>query len=144
MNGRSWNMSDLDRIAALEEECFSDPWTRRMLADSFLSPHFFGVALEEEGTLVGYGGVSIVFDEAEIQLVAVSEMYRCCGRGSAIMEDLLSIAEREGARKVFLEVRISNAAAQMLYLKFGFRGLYCRTRYYPDGEDAIVMVKELH
>ena len=31
----------------------------------------------------------------------------------------------------------------MLYLTSGFRGLYARSRYYPDGEDAVVMVKEL-
>ena len=44
---------------------------------------------------------------------------------------------------MFLEVRVSNAEAQMLYLKCGFRGLYARTRYYPDGEDAVVMSREL-
>ena len=30
-----------------------------------------------------------------------------------------------------------------MYLKYGFCGLYARSRYYPDGEDALVMVKEL-
>lgn len=143
MNGRAWTMRDLDAIAAMEEECFSDPWSRRMLAESFLSDRFFGVILEENGEPVAYGGITVVADEAEIQLVAVSEMYRRCGRGKLVVEDLLEIARERGAVRVFLEVRVSNAPAQMLYLGSGFRGLYCRTRYYPDGEDAIVMVKEL-
>ena len=143
MNGRAWTVDDLDAIAALEEECFSDPWSRRMLADSFLLEGFRGVLLEEEGVLVGYGGVRVAADEAEIELIAVSEMYRRCGRGTAVMEDLLTIARERGAKRVFLEVRVSNASAQMLYLKCGFHGLYCRTRYYPDGEDAIVMTREL-
>ncbi len=143
MNGRAWTMDDLDAIAALEEECFSDPWTRRMLADSFLLEGFRGVLLEEDGQIVAYGGVQIAYDEAEIELVAVSEMYRRCGRGTAVMEDLLNIARERGAKRVYLEVRVSNASAQMLYLKCGFHGLYCRTRYYPDGEDAIVMTREL-
>ena len=30
-----------------------------------------------------------------------------------------------------------------LYLKNGFKGVYARSRYYSDGEDALVMVKEL-
>ena len=30
-----------------------------------------------------------------------------------------------------------------LYLKNGFGGLYARPRYYPDGEDALVMQKSL-
>ncbi len=143
MNGRAWTMNDIDGIAALEEECFSDPWSRRLLAESFLSDRFYGVVLEENGTLAAYGGVSVVCEDAEIQLIAVREMYRRCGRGRAILEDLISIARAKGARRIFLEVRVSNAAAQILYLKSGFRGLYCRSRYYPDGEDAIVMMKEL-
>ena len=34
-------------------------------------------------------------------------------------------------------------SAMSLYLKYGFCGLYARSRYYADGEDALVMVKEL-
>ena len=143
MSMRAWTLEDIDAIAVLEAECFSDPWTRRMLAESFLSEKFHGVLLEEEGNVVGYGGINIVLDEAEIQLVAVSEMFRRCGRGNKIMEGLLKIARTFGVKRVFLEVRVSNASAQILYLKNGFRGVYCRTRYYPDGEDAVVMMKEL-
>ena len=143
MTSRSWTMNDLDASAALERECFPDPWNRRMLAESFLSDHFSGVLLEEGGALVGYGGIGIAQDEAEIQLIAVNEMYRRCGRGKIIMNDLLEIAAEHGAKRVFLEVRVSNASAQMLYLKCGFQGLYARSRYYPDGEDAIVMMREL-
>ena len=143
MKIRPWTIDDLDGIAALEAECFSDPWSRRMLAESFLSDRFYGVAMEEEGAVVGYGGVQIGVDEAEIELIAVSEMYRRCGRGREILESLLAIAKARGARRVFLEVRVSNAAAQILYLKCGFVGLYARPRYYEDEEDAIVMVKEL-
>ncbi|MDE6058937.1 MAG: ribosomal protein S18-alanine N-acetyltransferase [Clostridia bacterium] len=144
MNGRVWTAEDLDEIAGLEEECFpTEHWTRRMLADSFVSGNFFGVLLEEDGAVTAYGGMSIVCDEAEVQLIATAEMYRRCGRGGKILEDLLDEAARRGVKHVFLEVRVSNASAQMLYLKHGFKGVYCRTRYYPDGEDALVMKKEL-
>ncbi len=144
MNGREWKVADLDAIAQLERECFPvAPWSRRMLADSLLSGRFFGSLLEEEGVLVAYGGIAFAADEAEVQLIATAEMYRGCGRGGKVLCDLLEEAKRRGVKQVFLEVRVSNAAAQLLYLKHGFCGLYCRTRYYPDGEDAIVMRKEL-
>lgn len=143
MNGRAWTYEDLSAIADLEKECFStEGWSQRMLAESFLSEHFFGSLLEENGAVVSYGGVSVVGDEAEIQLIATAEMYRRCGRGGKILDDLLEEAKRRGAKKVFLEVRVSNRAAMMLYLSRGFTGLYARSRYYPDGEDALVMVKE--
>ena len=143
MNGRAWEYADLSAIAELERECFSDPWNLRMLAESFLSGHFYGSLLEEGGAITAYGGIGIVEDEAEIQLIATAEMYRRCGRGRKIMEDLLEEAKKRGVKRVFLEVRVSNSSAIMLYLTSGFRGLYARSRYYPDGEDAIVLVKEL-
>lgn len=143
MNGREWRYDDLGAIAALEAECFSDPWNMRMLAESFLSGRFFGSLLEEGGVITAYGGMSVVADEAEVQLIATAEMYRRCGRGRKIMEDLLEEAKKRGVKRVFLEVRVSNSSAIMLYLTSGFRGLYARSRYYPDGEDAIVLVKEL-
>ena len=102
MNGREWTTEDLTEIAKLEEECFSDPWSQRMLADSFLSDGFFGSLLEEGNTITAYGGMRTVGEEAEIELIATAEMYRRW-----------------------------------------FKGLYARSRYYPNGEDAIVMKKEL-
>lgn len=144
MNGREWTYEDLTGIARLESECFStEPWNHRMLAESFLSGNFYGSLLEEDGAITAYGGMSVAADEAEIQLIATAEMYRRCGRGSKILSDLLDEARRRGVKKVFLEVRVSNSSAQLLYLKHGFTGLYARSRYYPDGEDAIVMKKEL-
>ena len=52
-------------------------------------------------------------------------------------------AKNNGAEKVFLEVRVSNATAMSLYLKGGFKGVYARTRYYRDGVDCLVMSKKL-
>ena len=143
MNGRAWQYSDLSAIAALERECFSDPWNHRMLAESFLSGHFYGSLLEEDGAVSAYGGMVVFGEQAQVQLIGVAEMYRRCGRGSMILEDLISIAREKGVKHIFLEVRVSNSPALLLYLKHGFSGLYARSRYYADGEDAIVMMKEL-
>ena len=143
MNGREWLFEDLNEIAALERECFPDnPWNVRMLAESFLSGRFFGSLLEEDGAITAYGGISYVEDEAELELIATAEMYRRCGRAQKILDDLFEEAVRRGIKKMFLEVRVSNSSALSLYLRNGFEGVYARTRYYPDGEDAIVMKKE--
>ena len=45
-----------------------------------------------------------------------------------------------GARRMTLEVRASNEAAQGLYRSFGFEVVGRRPRYYSDdGEDALIM-----
>ncbi len=139
---REWQFSDLAQIAELEKECFGrEAWNTQMLADSFFSERFCGVLSEEDGQITAYGGVSCLLDEGEIQLIATAEMYRNCGRGERILTLLEQAAKDNGVKTLFLEVRVSNAPAMKLYLKRGFQGAYARTRYYPDGEDALVMKK---
>ena len=141
---RAWKYEDILRIAELEKECFPDePWSFQMLASSFESETFHGVLAEDGGEIVGYGGITVAYDTADIANVAVAEAFRHSGVGSAILEKLLSVARSRGAVKAFLEVRVSNATAMALYLKHGFKGMYARTRYYTNGEDCLVMTKEL-
>jgi len=141
---RKWEYKDILRISEIETECFPrEPWSFRMLASSFDTESFHGVLAEDGGEIIGYGGITVAADTADIANVAVTEPYRHSGVGTAIITALLSVASSLGAKKVFLEVRVSNAIAMRLYLKSGFKGVYARTRYYSDGEDCLVMVKEL-
>lgn len=141
---RRWKYEDILRISRLEEECFpQEPWSFQMLASSFGSENFYGILTEEDGEITGYGGVTVAADVADIENVAVAEPFRGNGIGLTIVNSLVGYAAEKGAQKVFLEVRVSNAAAMKLYLKCGFKGVYARSRYYSDGEDCLVMVKEL-
>ena len=63
--------------------------------------------------------------------------------GGVRLEELVRVARERGAAKIFLEVRVSNAVAMSLYLKHGFKGVYARTRYYTDGEDCLVMARNI-
>lgn len=144
MTIREWKYEDILTIAEMERECFpGEPWSYKQLVSSFSEECFCGVLAEEEGAIIGYGGITVAADSADIANVAVTGFYRHSGVGSAILERLLSLAKARGAAKCFLEVRVSNSVAITLYLKHGFNGLYARTRYYADGEDCLVMVREL-
>lgn len=144
MQLRNWKYEDILKISQMEKECFPlEPWNFKMLASSFESDSFTGVVAEDDGDIIGYGGITVAADSADIENVAVAEPFRCCGAGTAIIAELLKTARARGVKKVFLEVRVSNSAAMGLYLKSGFKGVYARTRYYSDGEDCLVMAKEL-
>ena len=54
MNYRKWNYEDIFQIAELEKQCFSDPWSFPMLADTFFGERTLTVAAEEGGVLAGY------------------------------------------------------------------------------------------
>ena len=141
---RDWRYEDILKISQLEKEIFSnEAWNFKTLATVFEMPTFAGVLCEDGGEIAGYGGVTVAADSADIGNIAVAENYRTGGIGTALLQKLCEKAKEQGAEKVFLEVRVSNAAAMKLYLKSGFVGAYARTRYYPDGEDCLVMVKNL-
>ena len=139
----SWKFEDILKISELEKECFSDPWTYRMFVEGFSSKLFYGVCAVEDGEIVGYACETVLFENAEVDNIAVAESCRRRGVGKKLLKKLETEAKERGARVILLEVRVSNAPAMTMYLKEGFKGIYVRPRYYPDGEDAVVMQKEL-
>ena len=90
--------------------------------------------------VVGWGGMWCVADEAEIASVCVDPAYRRLGGGTKLLQTLLRQARLSGAQNVYLEVRISNQAAQGLYRGAGFECIGVRKRYYTNpSEDAVLM-----
>jgi ribosomal-protein-alanine N-acetyltransferase len=60
-----------------------------------------------------------------------------------LLRDLLAVAHRADARRVFLDVRADNPVAQRLYTRHGFVRIGVRRGYYqPSGTDAVVMLRE--
>lgn len=141
---RAWEEEDLSEIAALEAVCFSgESWTEAMFRSSFEQNGFCGELCENEGNVLAYGCVQYVFDSADLLNIAVAPQWRNRGMGRIILQRLLLRCKEADVKKIFLEVRISNIAAKSLYQSEGFTSLSIRKKYYPDGEDALVMVKEL-
>ena len=140
---RDWTDKDIPKIAALEKICFSDAWSEETFVSAFRSPFFVGVVLEEAGELVAYACATVVFEESEIGVVAVAPSFRRKGTGKRLLSELIESAKQKGAERMFLEVRVSNVAALGLYEGAGFERFGVRKKYYPDGEDAFVMKKEL-
>lgn len=137
---------DVPGIAALEKLCFSDAWSEEAIRSPILQPEaFFAMAATDgEGGVIGWICVSCVLDEAEICSVAAHPAHRREGIGSSLLRAALTEAKARGAVRAFLDVREHNAAANAMYLKFGFLPFGRRRRYYRDPtEDAIVMGREL-
>jgi len=90
--------------------------------------------------VVGYAGIWLNLDEGHITTIAVHRDYRGRGIGELLLLGLIDQAYDLGASQLTLEVRVSNTVAQKLYVKYGFRILGDRKRYYTDnGEDAAIM-----
>lgn len=141
---RPWKKEDLPILAKVEEECFSDPYTLSMLESEFSSPVTTYFVLEENGEILGYGGYGAVLDAADIMTIGILPKARRRGLGRCLLDQLIeSMAEKE-VKKVWLEVRVSNAPAIALYKESGFREMGIRKEYYADNrEDALTMMKEI-
>jgi [ribosomal protein S18]-alanine N-acetyltransferase len=130
---------DVDSAVELEARTYSTPWSEQVFRDELEAPgRTYIKAVDPQGRLVGYAGLMQVGDEAHITTVVVDPDYRGGGIGTRLMFDLVRTAVSEGAHSLTLEVRVSNAAAQALYRRFGMAPVGVRKRYYVD-EDALIM-----
>ena len=141
MTIRAWKEKDMDILAELEKECFSDPWTKNMLEGVLRVPVYHTFLVEEGGQVCGYACSSVLFEEAEVMNIAVNPTMRGRGIGKMLMDAMHERAQSLGAEISLLEVRPSNLSAIGLYKKYGYEEYGIRAKYYADGEDAILMKK---
>jgi ribosomal-protein-alanine N-acetyltransferase len=137
--------ADVDAIDEISRHSFRTPWPRRMFEEELGRPHGrLDVARGEAGAVIGYVNYWIVVDEVHLLAVATHPDARRAGVGAALMERVMAAARAAGARLITLEVRAGNLPARRLYERFGFAVISVRRGYYgEDGEDAVVMTREL-
>jgi [ribosomal protein S18]-alanine N-acetyltransferase len=129
-------------VAAIEQACFSDPWSDASFRQAIENPGvFFRIATEGAGgPVVGYVVAWFAADEGEIANVAVAPLARGRGIGGLLLDAAIAAAAEYGAQALYLDVRESNARARALYDSRGFIEVGRRRRYYRrPSEDAIVL-----
>lgn len=134
----------IPQIAALERECFSDPWSEQSFRSELGNPlSLWLVALDGE-TVAGYAGSQAVLDEADVMNVAVHPAFRRQGIAEALLKELEQRLFAGGVHTVALEVRASNEQAIALYHKLGYAQAGLRKNYYfHPKEDALILKKSV-
>lgn len=131
-------MGIIDELYYIEQSCFDNPWTEKMLECELNSPLSILETEERDGKIVGYALGRVVADEAELLKICVLSDWRKQGIAEKMLRALLGKMRENGAAACFLEVRSKNAPAIALYQKLGFEQIALRRNYYPD-DDAVVM-----
>jgi ribosomal-protein-alanine N-acetyltransferase len=134
---------DLDAIHRLEVSSFPAPWRRDFFESELRGDSRFHLVARRGGLLIGYLFAMWFFDEMHVNKIAVAESERRKGIADALMDRCLEFARANGVTTISLEVRQSNRGAQAFYEHLDFEPTYVRPRYYPDGEAAVVMVRQL-
>lgn len=137
------NESHVAQVAALEKQCFSDPWSENSVASELENPLSLWLIAEEDGAVCGYVGSQTVLDETDMMNIAVHPDCRRKGIAAALITELVSRLKARGSRVLRLEVRESNFSAITLYEALGFTQLGLRKNYYRNPkENALILGKE--
>lgn len=135
--------ADLDAVMALETSAQAFPWGRALFVDTLQSGHAAWV-LRRGGAVCGFMIIMTVLDEAHLLNIAVRPMRQ--GLGQHLLRFALDWSARRGARRMFLDTRVSNENALALYHRAGFVEIGRRKGYYPahEGrEDGLMLCRNL-
>jgi|SRR5690625_2429997 len=138
---RKMSEEDIAQVLEVDIVSFPTPWTRELYEQELKNnsyAHYF--VIEEGNNVIGYVGLWIVGEDAQITNIAILPDYRGYKIGEKLFGFAMQYAIKQGAQRLSLEVRVSNMIAQNLYKKFGLVNGGIRKNYYQDnGEDALVM-----
>lgn len=166
---RYMTLDDIPEVISIDRQAFSTPWTARSYTyEVHESSHSYMLVLEHSTpqaapprglrgwwqrirangsapapaahTILAYGGLWNILDEAHVSTIAVRADQRGNGYGELVLAAMVQRALNLTAEYVVLEVRVSNVVAQNLYLKHGFESVAVKRSYYrDDNEDAYDM-----
>ncbi len=133
---------DLRRVAEIERETFSVPWSEKAFADSLKNENTLFIVAEKNGVVAGYFGAYISFHEGNVSNVAVSAECRRQGIAAKMLEAAFVFLGERKVTDIFLEVRETNIPAIRLYEQCGFQKIGIRKNFYEKPvENALVMWK---
>ena len=142
MTVKKLSVSAVDLIVDLYKDHFSDGWNKEMLVSSFNGGRFLCLGAFDNETLVGIITLTLGLDDADIEMVFTSPSFRKKGVADLLIENAINELKNQDLNKVLLEVRESNLPAKNLYFKHGFEQISIRKKYYSDGENAVILIKE--
>ena len=133
---RDMTEADLLQVAPIERRAYPFPWPtdffRHCLREGFVCR-----VLEQDRMILGYGILALEKDQAHIINLCVRPEFQGRGHGTRLLQHLLNLARRHGARYALLEVRPSKSRPGQGMIKLR------TTTLNQDGEAVQVTVGNL-
>ena len=125
---------DIERISFNDSSWSIDAFYHEIEQNEFAN--YFIMEFNQQ--VIGYIGMWIVVDQAQITTVAIDNAYRGYGLGQLLLKYAMNYAQTK-CEVMSLEVKVENAVARHVYTNLGFQYGGKRKNYYGEGEDALVM-----
>ena len=137
-----FTLSDLNLIKDSLQTDFDDFWNYNILEKELQNDSSFYLCCKVNSKIIGFAGISIVLDTAELNNIVIKKNERGNGYSSLLLKELINIAAQKKCNYLNLEVASNNDVAINLYKKFGFKQVGIRPNYY-NGADALLLTLEI-
>ena len=136
-------LSEVDKIIALYQTDFADGWNKEMLVSAFNTGRFACLGASDGERLIGVITYTKGIDTADLEGIVVKSEFRRQGVAKTLLAEMEKDVKKEKIPRILLEVREHNQNAVSFYLSNGFNQISIRKKYYSDGENALVLLKEI-
>lgn len=135
-------ISDLKNIKDILETQFDDFWNYKILEEELNSSNSYYIVAKSENELeneiVGFAGIKVIIDQADIMNIVTKKTYRNQGIGTILLKNLILLSKNLQVSSISLEVNEENKTAFYLYKKFGFQQTGLRKNYYQNKNGRIM------
>lgn len=134
------DLSHLESMKDILESDFDDFWNYNVFKNELNNKNSRYIIAKNNNEIVGFAGVSIILDTADITNIVVKKSFRGNGVSNILLKFLIELCKSCNCNVINLEVNCNNLVAINLYKKFGFIQNGLRKNYY-DGNDGLLFTK---
>ena len=131
-------LNDLENIQNILISDFDDFWNYNILKDELESENSIYIVAKSNKEIIGFAGIKILLDEADIMNIVTKKIYRNQGIGTLLLKNLISISKNLNLHSLSLEVNEENKTAIHLYENLGFKNIGIRKNYYKSKNGKIM------
>ncbi len=135
---RKMELSDIGDVLNLQANLAFLDWSLEQYKKELQASSTLSFVIQKQESVVGFALFHLLADESELLAIAVAEEFQQTGLGKILFNAGKNELQNRGAEKLFLEVRESNEKAKKFYQNLGAVFIGTRTKYYKNGESAIL------
>ena len=136
------NLSHLDSISNILETDFDDFWNYNIFKNELENKNSKYLIAKIDNEIVGFVGITIILDTADITNIVVKKNYRSKGISKILLENIITLAKSNNCSKINLEVNETNIIAINLYKKYDFKQVGMRKNYYKN-QNGLLFTKNI-
>lgn len=134
---------DLEKIKQNLKIDYDDFWNVDTIYEELNSSNSIYIVAKNEEKILGFAGIKIILDEAELMNIVTKKDARNLGIATEMMKEIINLCKENNIKKINLEVNTKNSVAIKLYKNYNFTEVGLRKKYYNNTDDALLLTLNL-